>query len=56
MDIYLGIRQATRALRASPGVTVASIVILALGIGASSAVFSVVNGMLLRPPHQRQLR
>jgi hypothetical protein len=49
MDIYLGIRQAARALRASPGVTVASVIILALGIGASTAVFSVVNEMLLRP-------
>ena len=49
MDIHREIRQATRALRASPGVTVWSIVILALGIGAVKAVFSVVNGMLLRP-------
>ncbi len=43
------LRQAFRALRATPGITVASIVILALGIGASTAVFSVVNGLLLRP-------
>ena len=43
------LHQAVRALRASPGITVASIVILALGIGASTAVFSVVNGLLLRP-------
>jgi predicted permease len=43
------LRQAFRALRAAPGITIASIVILALGIGASTAVFSVVNGLLLRP-------
>jgi predicted permease len=43
------LRQAIRALRASPGITLASIVILALGIGASTAVFSVVQGLLLRP-------
>lgn len=43
------LRQALRALRATPGIAFASIVILALGIGASTAVFSVVNGLLLRP-------
>ena len=43
------LRQAARALRATPGITVASVVILAIGIGTSTAVFSVVNGLLLRP-------
>ena len=43
------LRQAFRALRATPGITLASIVVLALGIGASTAVFSVVDGLLLRP-------
>jgi predicted permease len=44
----LRLRQALRALRAAPGVTLASIVILALGIGAATAVFSVVNALWLR--------
>ncbi len=49
MDFKRELLQAVRALRATPGITIASIVILALGIGASTAVFSVVNGVLLRP-------
>jgi len=57
-DLGLDFRHAVRVLRAAPASTLSAIATLALGVGLTTSIFSVVNGVVLRPlpfPHEDQL-
>jgi hypothetical protein len=55
---FADLRYSVRRLRGNPGFAAVSVLTLALGIGAGAAIFTVIDGVLLKPlpyPHSEQL-
>src|ERR1700722_9441861 len=57
-NFWRDVRYAARTLRNAPAFTIIAVVALGLGMALNTTIFSVINGMLLRPmpvPHAEQL-